>query len=1314
MIRLFLHNKEVELDKSVSFAINKQFEDITSPTDIKNDWSKTVQIPFTQSNNKLFGELFNVDRLIVEGDNTLMGIYFDPYKKVDFRLQWGSSIIMQGYAKNINVVKESNGKGHYNITLNGELGKVFQEMKKITFDNTTEDTRYLIDGSKYASGLVNKELVKQCFESEQTTLNLYSNTDTEYSITDILGFVPNNSFVDGFDYKTYEYTDYRMKQFSTALGEILDTNGNPTFANDTGVEPSTAVGEGLLPRQVGEYRSYLQLPYIYWNKLFQIFTEKTKEVTGYDIDLHTSWFNELNPYWSKVVYMLSGFYEENKEESTFALIQTNKFFRGGLLPYTYDDTPAILSNYGFWTTIDGTEILDTNDDFFIEDNKEYTFTVNPLNLEIRALYGGRVKCIINPRQAFFIDLQFKHKYTGEIETVPLYCIVDNSVATSYSGYEMIRIGEFSVENLESNNWWVYRVDLPEIVRKHTFSIANEYRYFNVEYTIRQLDMKSNYQNYRFLETNEYGTADTSNPNTVFILNYDSGADTLKLEWLANTIRSKYYFTLNTLWNNEYNLFNEILKYCKQYRIGIFCDDINKRLIFKPISIYFNDYKVLDWTDKLDTNREYHIQPITFENKYLLFNYKDSDVSLLKDYKNRYGVNYGEYKLTTDYNFNSDTKDLLKDIHNSLVHTPNVLPYSTLLNCDLIYIIPNEIFVSNTDEKNNNVDIFGSFYFNCGLKEFDNELGPVYVSDDTEFQKSSNVFAYIRFNSSNRTQVTKYPYLDNVLNGNLLYYSKPYVNYTINKESYSKSIGIYENFWKAYLNERYNKQNKIVTCYLRLTPYDIANFEYNNFIKINSQLYMVNKIYDYQIDENVTTKVDLITIQDVKGYTDNSYKIFTVYNDKKQVWDYYRDYITLKSVGENKTIYITSNTPIKWSNPNNALQSLLVYYNSDVSTATSGSGTIPAGELVPVTFLMNEAEDEFGDVIFTNGTDEVKVSVALIDEEVFNIYRKNSNGEFVEWDSTSDYIEFRDKYEEYTLYISSDQQVTWNDTEAALQDVYIDGVNGSGSIPMGDLVPVKFTIREFRDLEGNITFTNGEKDVNVFVRIFVDRSFKVYDTDKTLWTSTDKVELENTTPLSKTIYITSINSSVKWEASSNLIDMGVCANGDNTDWGEYEFGSGYIPAGSMIPVTFRIDSVGDVNTINGTIKLSTPQQTTTINVSLIYWEIFKLYRWDGTLWDEENDYILLDNSTPSKILYLTSNSDVNWYDDSGELQNLGIYTGEDPGDYYDYDYGMGTIPKPSNMKPVYFRLNPEGQELGSVGNIIFDNGRHYYTIPVRLA
>jgi hypothetical protein len=179
-------------------------------------------------------------------------------------------------------------------------------------------------------------------------------------------------------------------------------------------------------------------------------------------------------------------------------------------------------------------------------------------------------------------------------------------------------------------------------------------------------------------------------------------------------------------------------------------------------------------------------------------------------------------------------------------------------------------------------------------------------------------------------------------------------------------------------------------------------------------------------------------------------------------------------------------------------------------------------------------------------------------------------------------------------------------------------------------------------------------------------------------------------------------------------MGVCVDGDINDWGDYEFERGFIPRGSMIPVTFRMSAEGDVNTINGTVKLSTERQETIINVRLIYNEIFNVYRWDGELWDSTNDYILLDSSTPSKTLYLTANSDVQWSDETNELQNLYINAGGDYEDWGEYTNGSGTIKAPSNMKPIYFRLDVQGMETGSTGNIVFFNGRHDWIIPVRLA
>ena len=165
MTRLFIENREIELDESVQFAITKQFEDLSNPTAIINDWSKTVSIPFTANNNAIFGHIYNPDRLIVVGtSDTLTGIYFDPLKKLDMRLQSGDNVLMSGYAK-MNEIKQSKGKGTYEITLFGQLGKVLQEMSKITFDRATDSSAYLIDGSQYLDEVINSDLVYKSWTS---------------------------------------------------------------------------------------------------------------------------------------------------------------------------------------------------------------------------------------------------------------------------------------------------------------------------------------------------------------------------------------------------------------------------------------------------------------------------------------------------------------------------------------------------------------------------------------------------------------------------------------------------------------------------------------------------------------------------------------------------------------------------------------------------------------------------------------------------------------------------------------------------------------------------------------------------------------------------------------------------------------------------------------------------------------------------------------------------------------------------------------------------------------------------------------------
>lgn len=987
MIRLFLENHEVELDKSVQFAITKTFEDITSPADIKNDWSKTVEIPFTQHNNKIFGMLFSTDRLIVEGSSKLMGVYFNPYKKVDFRLQWGSAIIMQGYAKNINVIKTATG-GHYNITLNGELGKVFQEMKKITFDTTTDDKTYLIDGAKYVNETINKELVYNLWsnepdfndlslqEREIKMIDASGNPTTapnlSYKVENILGFAPNNSFNEDFDYKTYQIDSITSELFKEELddrAEKIGGNGS-TYESIVGVSSETIVGNGILPRAIGEFRSYLQLPYIYFNKLFRILLDKTKQITGYDYELDNNWFSSINPYWSRLVYMLKGL-DSNDEILTknFSSQTSTVNFKLNLIngevqaaPNTY--IPA--ANTETYNVIySGTKSNDVSDTYYISNKIPLTISLNtPIN------YKGEIvtttesdKVIFNSTTHLYVIYRLKDSYGNVVSTYKNVIIGENYNGGSINGdWNIIKIKEL---NRVSDN--VFSID---VNTKMEFIFDKS---FEGEFTIECATYFNSFVAYYFYLNEE----DTYLKNRLVFDNIFLRLNQSEIIETANKGRSGFIFTLNDLWDNEFNLFNEILDYCKMFRIGVFCDDINKKLIFKPLSTYFSEYKVLDWTDKLDMSKEYHIQPITFENKYLLFNYNGIDTKLNKEYAEKYGVKYGEYKLSTDYEFNTETKKLYDGIYNSIPSTDMVLSWGKIYNeLSIVYIIPAEILPNNRDKDNKCMDLFGSFFIYNGLSKWDttSRLRGVKITDDTTLQTINNIYFYTQDSEGdkNRMSVETYPLLDiKAEDDNICVFTTPAENYTYKKENYNNTSGIYKNFWENYLNERYNKQNKIVTCYLRLTPYDIANFKYNNFVKIENQLYFVNKIYDYCIDENVSTKVDLITIQDISGYTESNFRIFNIYfkvGNNYELYDKDWHYLDIDQ-HTSQTIYITSNVDVEWQTDSGLQNNVEV--NGEVV-----SGVIKAGNKVPVTLFNDEYGPVEGYIEFNNGKNIQKIFVRV--------------------------------------------------------------------------------------------------------------------------------------------------------------------------------------------------------------------------------------------------------------------------------------------------------------------------------------------------
>lgn len=104
----------IEMDVSMTY----QSRDTSNPEAVRSSFSKTVELPGTQNNNKIFGQLYNVNATLTS---------FNPKERVEFKLYRNSEIIEKGYIT-LDEINNNNGNITYNITLYGGLGDFFYSL----------------------------------------------------------------------------------------------------------------------------------------------------------------------------------------------------------------------------------------------------------------------------------------------------------------------------------------------------------------------------------------------------------------------------------------------------------------------------------------------------------------------------------------------------------------------------------------------------------------------------------------------------------------------------------------------------------------------------------------------------------------------------------------------------------------------------------------------------------------------------------------------------------------------------------------------------------------------------------------------------------------------------------------------------------------------------------------------------------------------------------------------------------------------------------------------------------------------------------
>lgn len=866
-LRIFIEGKELDSLESVTVPITKQFEELSDPTVICNDYSKTVTVPLSKNNNEIFGHCYNPDRLIAtstDQSTPLVGIYFDPYKKLDCRLQWGDDVFFTGYAKMLKVTNKG-----YEVTINGELGKIFQELQKISFQKSDFESdedieKYWIDGSKYVDTVINKELVYKCWNSQQDDYTLREVTDSNYDITDIIGFIPNNSYSGDFDYNTFETYDsedgYTQKKYEDYLSE--KRYDDQSFKDYYGIEPSAVIKDGFFPEQTREWRSYNQIPFIYWNKFWQIFQKKAEEVTGY------SWYYpniEDTSQYARLAITLQSRDEIISNTDVEKISDFSVSLNTGTYIDLYYDPDTVFGSI-VKTTIsgskyvwdnaldpgDGTILLKINPSikFRLYNNTGYTATSLGLTIP-------------SAQTTSYGALKFVWLYGSE--TILEYYVVDNSTAAlnlykkAFPKAEVLGISQ-QVVNIPSGSYLDVVIQANRELYLKTTSTDGPHRLYLRVYAY---NLTSKYSHTLSDCSFFLGTSDGYKfPDQAISLSHtiSSGDD---FTWQKTFLRSGDKFSLNDISNLS---FSNILDWCKRYRVYIYVDELNKRLVFS--NKHLSHITIVDKTKDVDRSSTFDVSPITFDKKYVLWEYNDTETQLSKAYSSKYGRNYGAKKLTTNYSFNTEEEKLFESTTPTILYTPSYIYWDDIRSypATVTYTTFRNIFLDTRDEDGKTVDFSNAYIY----PQQTTIVGDTstYISDDTNLMSRTNTYCNVDTTDSHLPILkTSYWTEPNTASWDTAccLFDKPQKNYTYSTGYFDGTYTVFDGFWKEYINERYNVQNKKVTTYVRLSPIEFINFDFNQFWKIDNQIYIVNKIYDYDITSDKPVKVDLITVQNIDAY-----------------------------------------------------------------------------------------------------------------------------------------------------------------------------------------------------------------------------------------------------------------------------------------------------------------------------------------------------------------------------------------------------------------------------------------------------------------
>lgn len=335
---LYINNQRADIKDDSLILFTYQQSDYSDPTAVKNSYTKSVTLPGTKNNCKIFNEIYRFDY----HQNTQT---FNPSKRTQFEIYSNGNLLERGYLK----LTKITGQGEYRefqISLYGGLGDF---MYNLQYDS---------DGNKITLyDIVSYDWVDLDFTISRSTVksawDRINGDRTGYSKWDYINFAPCYNGLpelDGFDNRKIAVYcgnslpakpgvmtdiwigDIEHNYLITASGDYItwaDEYGNRWGLIET--------GDGMDEWEVGDHRCWMQRPVFSMKFLFKMIENYLKEKVEprFTMDLDKSWFHDDNPYWNDIWITLPMLYENNEDVKSGDTINHKTLFGSSKTPYEY-------------------------------------------------------------------------------------------------------------------------------------------------------------------------------------------------------------------------------------------------------------------------------------------------------------------------------------------------------------------------------------------------------------------------------------------------------------------------------------------------------------------------------------------------------------------------------------------------------------------------------------------------------------------------------------------------------------------------------------------------------------------------------------------------------------------------------------------------------------------------------------------------------------------------------------------------------------------------------------------------------------------